>query len=222
LSCNGLVVLSINTNANNIEWSTGSFNQEIEISEPGTYSYTLSNTCETVVDSITIEPQDDINNIEYSIEQVGSLICDGTIELIVRTNADNIIWNTGAESFEIQVNESGEYSFTLSNDCESLSDFITIDRQNDSRVELFIPNAFTPNDDGQNDQFGPFITSDCVEVTSYQMKIFNRWGGLIFVSDDPAILWAGFETGYQSAEGVYVYVITVNGRETSGDVTLLR
>ncbi|MCE9538522.1 MAG: PKD domain-containing protein, partial [Bacteroidetes bacterium] len=91
--------------------------------------------------------------------------------------------------------------------------------------EFYIPNAFTPNDDGKNDSFsakGDFIKQ-------YEMMIFDRWGNLIFVSDDINKGWDGkIDHGIDIAlQDVYVYSIRVIDFKKKeyfykGIVTLLR
>lgn len=66
-----------------------------------------------------------------------------------------------------------------------------------------LPNAFTPNGDGQNDLFKP---SRSRFIDRINFTIFNRWGQAIFTSNDPAINWNGEnKSGQKMAEGVYYY-----------------
>jgi gliding motility-associated-like protein len=76
----------------------------------------------------------------------------------------------------------------------------------DITSNIFIPEAFTPNDDGRNDEFKPsfaFLPSD------YKLMIFNRSGFKIFESSDPFKGWNGkLSNGEKAPEGVYVFFIT--------------
>lgn len=90
---------------------------------------------------------------------------------------------------------------------------------------VYVPNTFTPNGDGQNDVvkvFGPGVSS------VKQVRIFNRWGQLVFETNDPAnIGWDGTYKGQELNPGVFVYYMDVeciNGERTikKGDITLLR
>lgn len=88
---------------------------------------------------------------------------------------------------------------------------------------LFVPNVFTPNDDSLNDKF--VIVSK--GFASYQINIYNCWGGQMFESLDSTKHWDGTTNNNPSAESVYVYIVTVtrhNGEKKSlhGTVTLLR
>ena len=88
---------------------------------------------------------------------------------------------------------------------------------------LWIPNAFTPNGDGVNDFFGIYGSS----VKSYHMKIFDRWGEMIFQNDDYFPTWDGNYHGKPLNVGVYVYLVQVDYKDGTtmwrkGDVTLIR
>lgn len=72
---------------------------------------------------------------------------------------------------------------------------------------LYIPNAFTPNEDGLNDSFGALGYG----VKDYHLVIYNRWGQLIFESDRQDYQWDGTYHGYKAPIGSYVYSIDSTG-----------
>lgn len=78
-------------------------------------------------------------------------------------------------------------------------------------IRWFMPNAFTPNGDGQNDGF--FGKGYLDGVDDFNMTIWNRWGELVFETSDPAEEWNGRvkNTGGWSPAGVYVYLVTFTG-----------
>ncbi len=93
----------------------------------------------------------------------------------------------------------------------------------------FIPNIFSPNDDGVNDTFLPY--SDCgANLLSYEMKIFNRWGRLVFETTSLDEGWNGKAGGKDLPSEIYVYYIRYTTsddieKETelmSGDVFIIR
>lgn len=78
-----------------------------------------------------------------------------------------------------------------------------------------LPNIFTPGSDGFNDVFKPFPYR---YVESVEMKIFNRWGNLVFETTNPDIMWNGKNQkgGAMSSDGVYFYVCTINEKYLEG------
>ncbi len=91
-------------------------------------------------------------------------------------------------------------------------------------VELFVPNSFSPNGDGNNDFFKVWGADN---VLDFRLLIYNRWGNLIFESTDPNQVWDGSCESGPCPSGVYVYVITLtdvagNQKTLTGNVTLLR
>ncbi len=93
-----------------------------------------------------------------------------------------------------------------------------------SYFEYWIPNAFTPNGDGLNDVFKPVIEG----VTNYNFMIFNRWGELIFSTNDIYSGWDGTYKGSKCQEDVYVWKIEFRNEVSKsrekyiGRVTLVR
>lgn len=89
---------------------------------------------------------------------------------------------------------------------------------------LYIPNTFTPNGDGSNDVFIPIIKDEI----RYDFKIFNRWGNLIFHSNDDSQSWNGTFKGKKFPDGTYIYQLryaTIQDkidRVVRGHVNLLR
>lgn len=88
---------------------------------------------------------------------------------------------------------------------------------------FYIPNAFTPDADGINEEF----YGDGEGFVSYSMYIYDRWGELIFESNDKDYKWDGSYKGKQVQEGVYVYYFYVvdwknDDHEYRGHVTLMR
>jgi gliding motility-associated-like protein len=88
---------------------------------------------------------------------------------------------------------------------------------------LFLPKAFTPNNDGTNDVFRP--RSDC--ITNYEMKVFNRWGEMVFKGNEQNIGWNGKFKGRNCPAEVYAYIVWYNTESNkrimkSGNVSLIR
>ena len=131
-------------------------------------------------------------------------------------------WSTLEETAQILVETSGVYHVTIENECGNARDSIYIEIHEQSS-NLFVPNAFTPNKDGLNDEFAPVVTN----VEGYHLAIFDRWGKMVFESRNPALGWDGTWNGRPVPEGIFAY--TIRARDCYGElgtrggsVTLLR
>jgi gliding motility-associated-like protein len=109
--------------------------------------------------------------------------------------------------------------------CQRSESFtFTVDFE-DCGCQWFMPNVFSPNGDGINDDFGP--EGEC-QVTDYELQIFDRWGQSVFLSRNRDQRWNGRVRGTPAANGVYVYrwryrlLETGEWVETSGSVTIVR
>lgn len=133
------------------------------------------------------------------------------------------IWSTGgtAQSLIITAAAPTVYVVAVNNHGCVGYDTIFVDL----KCNVVIPSAFSPNDDGFNDLFRPRGN----KVTSYKIKIFNRWGQVIYLDSFAGIDlgWNGKFNGEDCEVGVYIYQIDVtyvNGVHElfDGNVTLLR
>ena len=81
-----------------------------------------------------------------------------------------------------------------------------------------MPNAFTPNGDGKNDDF--FGKGVLNGATNFKMSIWNRWGELVYETTNPNDKWNGEKrnTSGMSPEGVYVYIVTFTGPRGEANV----
>lgn len=94
--------------------------------------------------------------------------------------------------------------------------------------QIELPNVFTPNNDGTNDFFQIIVPGGSLEdIAVMKMRIYNRWGNLVYDNDNPDKGWDGNHKGKPAPSDVYAYVVEVtfyDGRTESfrGDITLLR
>jgi len=186
----------------------------------GTYQFTL------IVDNPSCNPDSvtkDLKVYDYPVVNLGldTAIC---IDESITLNAENpgmfYIWSTGENTQFITVSKVPQEVWVQvdNNGCDT-RDTIEVG----SACPYFIPNAFTPNDDGLNDVF-KIITNGNQQ---FQFSIFNRWGQLVFFTTDPSVGWDGTFNGKKEEMGVYVYELETvfsNGvKKTShGNLTLIR
>ena len=100
----------------------------------------------------------------------------------------------------------------------------------DDRFNMYVPNTFTPDDDGVNDTFSPILTGIGL-IEEYNFAIFDRWGHKVYETDDPAGVWIGDFKGnatHYTQDDVYVWQVKLRlrgedeSRFETGHVTLLR
>jgi gliding motility-associated-like protein len=129
----------------------------------------------------------------------------------------------GLLSLPLPFRKAADYavSVTNSNGCTG-SDAVIV--QALSRNELLIPSAFSPNADGINDLFRA-VNSNPIET--FNLIVYNRWGNLLFETDNILTGWNGSYKNTDSEMGVYVYFIEVTfeggvAKTYKGNVTLIR
>lgn len=91
-------------------------------------------------------------------------------------------------------------------------------------LSLYIPNAFTPDGDGINDLF----FAKGINISEFNIQIYNRWGEKIFESDDMTEVWDGTYNNLPVPQGSYVYSVFAHDNNSNeyitkkGNVTLIR
>ena len=89
-----------------------------------------------------------------------------------------------------------------------------------AQAPIVIPNVFTPNNDSYNDEFS--INLSGITVTDYNIKIYNKWGVLMFSSQNYNINWDGrTAAGIKVPAGTYYYVVMINGTAYSDALLLI-
>ncbi len=136
-------------------------------------------------------------------------------------------WNTGSSGATMTVEEPGNYQLTATHKyCPFVeSDDVIIDYK-DCNYHIYIPNTFTPTGEGLNDRFGPKFFGE-FDTDNYYFAIFNKWGELLFETNDMNEKWNGKIKNDQIKTDTYVWKLRykpVYGDEQSeiGRVTLLK
>lgn len=162
-------------------------------------------------------------------DDISTPVCS-TIQLNSGFNDIDQIWSTGDTTQYIDIinigNDTTIWLWVDKNGCTD-SDTIQILVENINH-EIYFPNAFTPNSDGINDVFKPVGTK--VFITDYNLKIFNRWGQLLFETSDPDEGWDGSYNGEPCQIAAYTYVmsyrsescVTNLNENITGTITLIR
>ncbi len=222
LICDGEpLVLDVSfPNALSYEWQNGQTSPMVTVSQAGTYSVDIQFKCGALNDEI------EVNYIDYVlVADLGpdSTFCFGE-SVTLNANAplaESFLWSDNSTVSSFVVNETGSYTVTVSDGCQESRDSVFLEVI--SCCNIFVPNVFTPNFDGTNDKLKIF--SDC-EFPNFNLKIFNRWGALVYETYDQEKGWDGLFNGEKANQGSYIWLIEYNdGVEDqikSGDLTLIR
>lgn len=210
--------------SSNFLWSDSSTNYFLTVTEPGIYGVTVNNGCSDDSDQVQVGFKQPIE-LNYFNDTV---ICDGPVLLDASyLNATSFRWSDNSTEPTLLVNKPGTYDLTVAGECGETATF-NVEVSKCVRCEMDFPSIFSPNGDGQNDIFTVF--SNC-NLKTFHLKIFNRWGNLIFETSDPDLGWNGTDLKNMKAmDGVYIWMIEFEGelkgiisrKQFSGDVTLVR
>lgn len=160
-----------------------------------------------------------------------TVVCrsEGVARFVLRvTNpkALSYLWNDGTTADTIAVVDSGTYVVTITDSIGCVgSDTIKIGIT-ECDPEVWIPTAFTPNNNNLNEEF----VTQSYNVSKYEMRIYNRWGQMVFFGNDPSKHWNGQFEGANCPAGEYRYTCRYEGpvrgkvtiREKVGTVTVIR
>ena len=205
-------------------------------SAAGTYtpSVTVTSTlgCESSLsmpDLITVHPMPQVDfNVTPSILFDDYSQADLTN---LSVGAANYIWNFGDGSDTSHLEnpihfypDSGRYIITLIGESDKgCIDSISKVLLHVINSYAFVPNCFTPNNDGKNDVL-KFFT---VNISDFNFQLLDRWGSVLFETNNPEAEWDGTYQGNYVQEGVFVYKMVYKSLqrkriETFGSITLLR
>ena len=165
-----------------------------------------------VTDTAGCKKRDSINiaidNLYLAINSNISIFPGESVQLIPQTNgtvtwqADPTLSCTSCQSPMAKPQSTTTFYLASDKNSCTLKDSVTVIVK--KGFYLYIPTAFTPNDDIHNPIFKIYtnISSDL------KFQVFNRWGEKIFETKDPNIGWDGSYKGARQPQGTYVYVVT--------------
>lgn len=204
----------------------GSLQQpRIDGNHAGNYAFfitRLENGCESNKAPVTVT----ILNTPQVILPGDTALCNGTVITLGQPqDGVNFRWSTGATNCCVQLNASGTYHLTAYNACgeaEGESELLFSDCQHC----IWTANAFTPNNDGLNDKFE--IKNLC-PIRKFQIRIYNRYGQLVFSANNIDQHWDGTYNGAPCDAATYYYYLEAEAVQVEapdiklkGDVTLIR
>ena len=203
-------------------WSDGSTGRSILVTDTGSYSVIVTdgNGCANT-DSVKITT---FLPIPSDFLPGDTSVCSyGKLDIIPGQNFRAYLWSTGSTNQSISVSKPGTYwlEATDNNYCIG-TDTIQVAKK-DCMEGFFIPNAFTPGG-ASNNLFRPLLFGN---ITQYEFAVFDRWGQLVFQSNQPGTGWDGNTHAGPATPGIFVWYcrFTLEGQPQQvqkGTVVLIR
>ena len=205
---------SADDNASNLSDPTHIF------ANAGTYTVqlTVSNGCRADSVALPVEVQD-LPIVDLGPDTV--TICRGESVVLDAGPGMDFLWNNGTSEQTLVVRDSGMYLVEVFNGLCFGTDSVLVLVNNCDL--LAIPNAFTPDGDGNNDTWKPILGTD---YSVRLMRIFSRWGEEVYTSTNATAAWDGSHNGRPAPSDVYAYYLELNYKgevvTRKGDISLLR
>jgi gliding motility-associated-like protein len=217
---------STQQNPSHVYLSAGTYNVTLIVSNAGGCSDTL-----VITNAVTISP-DPVAGVtvntsvvsELSPEVVFTDLSNGGTDCILYFGDGDSLVGCNFGNITHSYPSAGIYTATMIvTNADGCADTITITVIVEEETTLYVPNAFTPNASGVNDQFFAYGT----KVNEFELLVFDRWGMLIFQSNDINKGWDGTLKGNPCQQDVYVWKITYNDQRNKrhrmiGHVSLIR
>lgn len=212
-------------------WSNGGTNNSIIVSPASTTIYTVivsSGTCtDTVTTAVFVGPG------PTAAAWSNVTITAGSSATLSASGGGFYVWSTGESTGVITVNPVATtvYCVTVTDtagciDTACVTVFIEPIICGYADDQLFVPDAFSPNNDSKNDKLGIYYP-DISCIKELQFIIYDRWGEKVFEADNISVLWDGTYKGKLMNTAVFVYymkVVFIDGNEVirKGNISLIR
>lgn len=199
-------------------WSTGETTAAITVHDAGDYSVEVLLPCSTLHDTVHVQHGGTALSLGGELR-----ICDDQSATLTVPEAGSVLWSTGDTVPAIAIEQEGMYSVRLTDSLGCVTtDSVRLTTRN-CACALYLPNAFSPDNDGINDGFQAVM--DCDPV-AYDLTLYNRWGGVLFRTTDAFVPWRAA----QVPAGIYAYRLNyawndgaaLQHRTRTGHVSVLR
>ena len=133
-----------------------------------------------------------------------TMICSYSHTLIKpRQNYNSYLWSDGSRSTSMTVEKPGLYWLQVEDNKHCIGRDSLLVGLKDCMRGVYIPNAFTPNNDGRNDLFKAMVFG---KVRKFELTVYNRWGEVIFHATEPSRGWNGKVGNLEQVTSVFVWV----------------
>ncbi|MES1198319.1 MAG: gliding motility-associated C-terminal domain-containing protein [Chitinophagaceae bacterium] len=203
-------------------WSNGSNTRTIDVKDIGAYSIEVTNNNGCIgKDTITINT---ILPSPSGFLPPDTAICPyEKLELLPMKSFSSYLWSNNASAKSIFITEAGQYWLQAKDNNNCIGKDTIIVNKKECLNGLFVPTAFTPNDDGKNDIFKALLFGN---IQSFELTVYNRWGQIVFQTKDPLKGWDGKIANQKQNTAVFIWLCRyqLNGEMQKlerGHVTLI-
>lgn len=186
-------------------WSTGETTPNITVNGSGVYTVAMQLPCSTVFDTVDVR----FGGTPFTLGPDVLACADTPVNLFADAGPGTLIWSTGDTTRSITVQEAGIYTAWNTDTLGCVSHASVIVNTHNCWCPLYLPNSFTPNGDGINDEWAARV--DCTPTT-FWLVLFDRWGNRIFSTDDHAFNWGGDGVPV----GVFAYTLDYSWQAEDG------
>ena len=183
------------------------------------------------IDDVKLTKLQDVYHVSQQIckDENTKINITDLVDLPIMQNEIEYHWDDGTVDTVNYFSEAGTHHIDAIVDCKTISIELEItDRRCEPQV--FVPNAFTPNNDGENDFLETFIVID-VPILEYEFSVYSRRGRLLFTTNDINTQWDGTYRGQKLSPEVYVWTLSytidhfekgITNYQEGGDVMIVR
>ena len=208
-------------------WNTGAKDSVITVTEGGQYIYNITVGNCILSDTVTVIELDKVSGILPK----DTLLCKGDTLQVSIPILGKYAWSNGLNVNSFPITKAGVYSVSITNECKTINHSFEV-KTKPCECNVYIPNAFSPNNDGINDYLECFISND-YPYKCIRFQVYDRWGELIYTNsldDLQSIKWDGTYKNRAVGTGAYAWYFeyeytrnkTVYRKLISGDVNILR
>ena len=181
-------------------WSTGLVADSATNLSPGYYSVTVKDANGCINDYNKIN----INSSKAITATLGKdfNVCSGVEVKLSPGLFTSYVWQDNSKDSIFKATTPGLYTVRVTDNrgCIAIAKINLLDQCDD----IVFPSAFTPNGDGKNEGFGPLGT--LFAVSQFNLRVYNRWGQIIFSTNDPFKKWNGSTKDNILSTGTYVWM----------------
>ncbi|MBC8321501.1 MAG: gliding motility-associated C-terminal domain-containing protein [Bacteroidetes bacterium] len=180
----------------------------VQTNQSGVYHITVTDTADCKADTAIDVLVFPTPLPDFAVQD--TIFTDDPFDLDAGSGYLHYWWNTGDTTQSIWVENNGWYSTEVQSTkgCTGTDSSFVLFSTTPQLIKMYFPNAFTPNGDGLNDKFNG-VTST-IDVNQFSLSIYNRWGAMIYHTNDITNGWDGIYQGELCQPGAYVYKVSHN------------